>query len=143
MKREAQVAREEAEARRQDELERQRREAAAREAAAREAERRARERQEREAEMRRRREAEMQQQARENSRSRADFKPYMPRIWPQLSATQAKKKTTFLKRLRSLRTTKKRAQDAGRSVSSYNAKIEDIFREAWAMHRDVSSDTTA
>ncbi len=140
----ARFAREEAEARRQDELERQRREAERRQQHEEELRRR------REAEMRRRREEETRRrreeetQAQDNARSDANFKPYMPRIWPpQLNAAQVRKKTAFLKRLRSLRTMRKRAQDAGGAVSAYNDKIEDIFREAWELHRAASTNTTA
>ena len=66
------------------------------------------------------------------------FKPYMPRTWPKLNDVQVKKKTGFLKRLRSLRAMRKRAQDLGRDASLYNDKIDDVFREAWELHSMAS-----
>ncbi len=112
---------------------------------------------EREAALQRQREAEIQQRARENlqvqqeqprqeeaqeearpSETR-DFKPYMPRIWPRLNAAQVRKKETFLKKLRSQRTMRKRAQDRGESVDTYIAKIDKILREAWLLHRETSA----
>ena len=57
-----------------------------------------------------------------------------------MSPGQVKKKEAFLKKLRSLRTMRKRAQDnrhAGR-VASCNERIDAVLCEAWAMHRETS-----
>ena len=106
---EEKLQREEAEARRKDELER------------------------------RRGEKETKRRHEEEVRRQQHFKPYMPRIWPNLNDVQVKKKTGFLKRLRSLRTMRKRAQDLGRDASLYNGKIDDVFRDAWGLHRVASA----
>ena len=127
----------------------------------REVERRVQERRQREAEERQRRETELQRQREEEIRQRArvtlqaqheqqvhgeedaiDFKPCMPRTWPQLSATQVKKKDALPKRLRSQRTMRKRAEDRGDPTETSNANIDAILREAWCLHRRARSGGT-
>ena len=60
-------------------------------------------------------------------------------IWLRLNAAQVRKKETFLKKLRSQRTMRKRAQDRGEPVDTYIAKIDKILREAWLLHRETSA----
>ena len=165
--REAQQRLEEERARRLAELQRQQRldEEHARRLAERrreeQEERRARERRLREAELQRRRQADIERQARESLRAQQeetarrdgpasepaaaepearDFKHYVPRVWAAMSPGQVKKKEEFLKKLRSLRTMRKRAQDRRQAsrVASCNERIDAVLREAWALHREAS-----
>ena len=113
----------------------------------RENERRAQERQQREAELQRLREAEIEQRAREDlrrqeeqaERDASNFKPYMPRIWPRLTDAQVKKKDAFLKKLRSERTMRKRAQGRSERVETNSTRIDAILLEAWRLHREAAS----
>ena len=61
-----------------------------------------------------------------------DFKPHMPRAWPQLNATQVRKKEAFLKRLRSQRTTRKRAQ-AGRPNGNLQCEYRSYLARSLAL----------
>ena len=116
----------------------------------------------RELEVQRQREKDLERQARESLRARQreaarrdqeeargsgaaepetqHFKHYVPRIWPAMSTTQVKKKEACLKKLRSLRTMRKRGQDKRQDdrVAACNRRIEVVPRDAWGLYRAAS-----
>ena len=115
-----------------------------------------------ELEVQRQREEDLERQARESLRARQqeaarrdqeeargsgaaepetrDFKHYVPRIWPSLNPTQVKKRESYLKKLRSLRTMRKRGQDKQQEhrVAACNRRIEVVLRDAWGLYREAS-----